>query len=69
MTRTDFRNKAHRLPASLLGVPVELDPTQHKTGSSGWNKKCALWVRVGDEHVRVLCNITMTVVKSKQWKA
>lgn len=68
MTKSEFRKNAFPVQASILGVPLSIDPVQNKTGSSGWRKKCAVWVKVGPDYVRVLCHVQMTVVKSKEWK-
>lgn len=67
MTKTEFCQKAHGQPIVLANLPLTAKPVMHATGSCGWREKCSLYVKVGDEYVRVLASVTFTVVKSKTW--
>ena len=68
MTKTQFRQKAIAQPVSVLGQPLSVDPVQHKTGSCGYRTRFSMFVKIGDEYVKVLGSITLTAVGSKKWE-
>lgn len=66
MTRTKFRKYAPDLAASIMGVNFKpMRPKQHKTGSLGWRHNDKLTIQIGDEHVKVQVNVSVTLIGSK----
>jgi glucose/arabinose dehydrogenase len=66
MTRSKFRSLAPDLESSVAGVVFKkMRPKQHKTGSLGWRHNDKLTIKIGDEHVRVQVNVSVTLIGSK----
>lgn len=66
MTRAKFRSLAPALESTVAGVILKpMRPKQHKTGSLGWRHNDKLTIQIGDEHVKVQVNVSVTLIGSK----